>query len=119
MGILESKGNSSVLDILATMTLLVARSIHMAYEDFVFPRADLRELVISGGGAKNLALMAHMRRLFHPMPVRSLQDKGFDPDQKEAVAFAVLANETLFGNPNNVPAATGAHWPVVLGKICP
>ena len=51
MGILESKGNSSVLDVLATITFFVARSIHQAYEDFVFPRSEVREVVVSGGGA--------------------------------------------------------------------
>ena len=119
MGILESKGNSSVLDVLATVTFFVARSIHQAYEDFVFPRSEVREVVVSGGGLRNLALMAHLRRLFQPVPVRSVEDHGYSSDLKEALAFAILANETLFGNPNNVPAATGAKWPVVLGKICP
>ncbi len=56
---------------------------------------------------------------FSPVPVRSIAEYGFDPDLKEAVAFAVLASETIAGNPNNVPVATGANWPVVLGKISP
>ncbi len=119
MRILEGKGNLSIHDILATLTVFVARSIHRAYEDFVFPRAEIREILVSGGGLRNLALMAHLRRLFHPIPVRSTAEAGVDPDLREAVAFAVLANETLFGNPNNVPLATGARWPVVLGKLSP
>jgi anhydro-N-acetylmuramic acid kinase len=119
MRALETKGNTSVLDVLATMTLFVARSIHEAYESFVFPRGQPREVLVSGGGLRNLTLMAHLRRLFHPIPVRSIGDRGHDPDLREAIAFAVLANETIFGNPNNVPPATGAKWPVVLGKISP
>jgi anhydro-N-acetylmuramic acid kinase len=67
----------------------------------------------------NLTLMAHLRRLFDPIPVRSIAERGIDPDLKEAVAFAVLANETICGNPDNVPAATGAQWPVILGTFSP
>ena len=52
-----------------------------------------------------------------PVPVRSLDAVGLDPDAKEAVAFAVLANETLFGRPGNLPGATGAAGPRVLGKL--
>jgi anhydro-N-acetylmuramic acid kinase len=53
------------------------------------------------------------------MPIRNFADYGYDPDLREAVAFAVLASESIVGNPNNVPVATGARWPVVLGKISP
>jgi anhydro-N-acetylmuramic acid kinase len=52
-----------------------------------------------------------------PIPVRSTAALGVDPDAKEAIAFALLANETLFGHAGNVPAATGARGPRVLGKI--
>jgi anhydro-N-acetylmuramic acid kinase len=119
MRILEAKGNLSVLDVLATMTLFVAKSIAHAYEEHLFPRAEVREVLVSGGGLENLTLMAHLRRLLHPIPVWSVAERGIDPDLKEAMAFAILANETLFGIPTNVPGATGAKWPVVLGKICP
>ena len=57
--------------------------------------------------------------MFSPLPVLSIEERGCDPDLKEAMAFAVLASETICGNPDNVPAATGARWPVVLGKISP
>ena len=119
MQVLAGKGNDSILDVLATMTLAVAKSIARAYEEWVFPRAPVREVVLSGGGAANLTLVAHLRRLLAPVPVTNLAAKGWDPDLKEAVAFAVLASESLTGNPDNVPSATGASWPVVLGKICP
>ena len=77
------------------------------------------ELVVSGGGLHNLTLMSHLRRLFGKLKVMPLGDLGFDPDAKEAVIFAVLANETIHGVPNNLPGATGAGWPVVLGKVSP
>ncbi len=119
MAVLRERANLSLRDVLATMTEFVARSIRRAYEDFVFPKSPVREILVSGGGVRNLTLMAHLRRLFDPIPVRSIAERGIDPDLKEAVAFAVLANETICGNPNNVPAATGARWPVILGKISP
>jgi anhydro-N-acetylmuramic acid kinase len=119
MGILRGKGNLSIPDVLATLTAFVANSIHRAYAEFILPNTPLREVILSGGGVKNLTLVRHLERLFHPVPVLSISEYGYDPDLKEAVAFAVLASETIEGNPNNVPAATGAQWPVVLGKISP
>jgi anhydro-N-acetylmuramic acid kinase len=61
--------------------------------------------------------MAALATALAPVPVRSLAEVGLDPDAKEAVAFAVLANETLFGRAGNVPGATGASGPRVLGKL--
>jgi anhydro-N-acetylmuramic acid kinase len=46
------------------------------------------------------------------------EDMGFNSDAKEAVAFAILANEAINGHFNNIPKATGAKHPVVMGKIC-
>jgi anhydro-N-acetylmuramic acid kinase len=63
--------------------------------------------------------MGHLRRLFQKEKVMSLAETGIDPDAKEALIFAVLANETVHGVPNNVPGATGARWPTVLGKVTP
>ena len=75
------------------------------------------ELYVSGGGVHNQTLMRHLGELVAPIPVASLAALGCDPDAKEAIAFAVLANEALFGRPGNVPAATGAFGPRILGKF--
>jgi anhydro-N-acetylmuramic acid kinase len=104
-------------DLVATLTRFVAESIARAYTDHVLPRTRLDEVLVSGGGVHNATLMAHLAALLAPVPVRSLAAAGVDPDAKEAIAFAILANETLFGAPGNVPAATGARGPRVLGKI--
>jgi anhydro-N-acetylmuramic acid kinase len=104
-------------DLLATLTRFVAESIHGAYARWVLPRTPIDEVFVSGGGVHNRTLMAHLAELFAPVPVASTAAIGLDPDAKEAVAFAILANETLFGRPGNVPAATGARGPRVLGKI--
>jgi anhydro-N-acetylmuramic acid kinase len=104
-------------DLLATLTALSAEAVHHAYRTFVVPRSPIQELIVSGGGVHNRTLMGHLARHFAPVSVRSLAELGMDPDAKEAVAFAVLANESLFANPGNLPAATGASGSRILGKI--
>jgi anhydro-N-acetylmuramic acid kinase len=117
--LLRAKGNNRGIDILATLTAFVAHSIRGALEDFVYPRVQIAEILVSGGGVHNLTLMTHLRRLFGKLPILGVEEVGVDPDAKEAVLFAVLANETLHGVPDNIPGATGARWPTVLGKISP
>jgi anhydro-N-acetylmuramic acid kinase len=102
-------------DLLATLTRFVAEAVGLGVRRWV--GEPLAEVLVSGGGARNTTLMAALRETLAPVPVRSLAEVGIDPDAKEALAFAVLANETLFGRPGNVPGATGAAGPRVLGKI--
>ncbi len=102
-------------DLLATLTRFVAEAVADGLRRFVSQR--VAEVLVSGGGARNQTLMAALQEVLAPAAVRSLEEVGMDPDAKEAVAFAVLANETLFGHPGNLPRATGAAGPRVLGKI--
>lgn len=102
-------------DLLASLTRFVAAAIAGGLRRWAGEAVD--EVIVSGGGARNRTLMRALRELLAPVPVRSLEELGMDPDAKEAVAFAVLANETLFGHPGNVPGATGAAGPRVLGKV--
>jgi anhydro-N-acetylmuramic acid kinase len=106
-------------DLLASLTRFVAEAIRESYARHVEPCHRIDEILVSGGGLKNATLMRHLGELFAPVPVRSSATAGVDPDAKEAIAFAILANETLHGRPGNVPAATGAAGPRVLGKILP
>ena len=107
-------GERGLQDLLATAAMITARAVRDAAGSFT-PKA--REVIVSGGGLKNRAIMSHLTALFDPVPVIGLDALGMDPDAKEAVGFAVLANETIEGSPGNVPSATGALGPVVLGKI--
>ncbi len=103
-------------DLLATLTRFVGEAVADGLRRHVSERID--ELLVSGGGVRNRTLMRALGETLAPVPVRSLDAAaGMDPDAKEAVAFAVLANETLFGRPGNLPAATGAAGLRVLGKI--
>jgi anhydro-N-acetylmuramic acid kinase len=105
-------------DILATATEITARSIADSYRRFIAPTTPLDEVIVSGGGARNPYLCGRLAALLHPVRVATSDERGLSPDAKEAVAFAVLANQTIMGRPGNLPGATGADRRAVLGKIC-
>ncbi len=106
-------------DLIATMTRFTAESIASACRRFVMPNNVYEEAIVSGGGARNGFLMDQLRSALPEVSITDSEEYGLPVAAKEAVAFAILANETLFGIPNNVPAATGARRPVVLGTIVP
>ena len=74
---------------------------------------------VSGGGVRNPTLMRAIERRLGGLPLRLVAALGVDPSSKEALAFAFLAHQTMCGLPGNVPGATGARHPVVLGHITP
>jgi anhydro-N-acetylmuramic acid kinase len=107
-------------DVVATATALTAQSIANALRRFVLPKSkSYRELIVSGGGAKNPTLMNMMRGELAALKIelRSSDEFGVPAQAKEAVAFAVLAHETWHRRPSNIPSATGARRPAILGKI--
>ncbi|WP_404448490.1 anhydro-N-acetylmuramic acid kinase [Sutcliffiella horikoshii] len=103
-------------DILATVTMYTSMTIVDQLERFLPSDGGVDTLVVSGGGAYNATLLGFLKEL-GGFVVKTQEDLGFSSESKEAVAFALLANETLFGVPNNVPTATGAAKQVVLGKL--
>ena len=104
-------------DLVATAMALTARSIGDAYRRFM--PEPVREVLVSGGGARNETLMAMVAAELAPRAVRAFSDAYFDDEAKEAVAFALLAHLFLERLPGNVPRATGAAGPRVLGKLTP
>jgi anhydro-N-acetylmuramic acid kinase len=104
-------------DMVATALELTARSIGDAYRRFLPEPID--EVVVSGGGARNPVLTAAIARCVAPINVRRFDDVFFDGEAKEAVAFAFMGHLHLLGRPANVPSATGARGPRVLGKLTP
>jgi anhydro-N-acetylmuramic acid kinase len=104
-------------DLLATLTAFTAQSIAQAYRDFL-PEPPA-EVIVSGGGAHNPVLMEHLARALPGVRLLRSSELGLDVEAKEAVAFAVLAYESFHGRPGNLPAATGAARPVVLGSVTP
>lgn len=105
-------------DIIATATEFTPLTIYQQYAQFLRKRCQLDELIVSGGGAHNGYIMEALRRYFAPAEIMTSDDLGISSDSKEAVCFAILANETISGNPSNVPRVTGASSPTILGKIC-
>ena len=107
-------------DIIATATALTARTIAAAIRDFVqTKKTDYSELIVSGGGAQNLTLMRMLREALveQKIKLRAADELGVPNEAKEALAFALLAYETWHRRPGNVPSATGAPRPAVLGKL--
>ncbi|MFP5356127.1 MAG: anhydro-N-acetylmuramic acid kinase [Gemmatimonadota bacterium] len=111
------RAEATASDIIATAVEFTARSIADAYQRFVFE--PVRDVVISGGGAKNPALAEAIARLLPDTQVVPFDTVFFDGEAKEAVAFALLGFLHLEGMPGNVPAATGAAGARVLGKFTP
>lgn len=105
----------SLLDTLATVTRFTAECIAYGLQRFSPCRPG--RMIVGGGGCYNLTLMAHLRDLLPDCRVMTNEDLGLDGNAKEAVAFALLANETIFASCNNAPGATGARHPAVMGKI--
>lgn len=107
------------VDIIATVTAFTAHSIAENYKRFIFPSYNIDEVVVGGGGSYNTTLIDMLRKLLPDCKVLIQEDLGYSSDAKEAIAFAVLANETLSGLSGNVIGATGAKERVILGNITP
>lgn len=111
-------------DVVATVTAFTVESIADAYERFVFPKLkagqwEKLQVILGGGGAKNSTLRGMLAKRIAPATVLTQEELGGSNAGKEALAFAVLAHETMQGRPTNVPSATGARRAVVLGKSVP
>ncbi len=104
-------------DIMSTVTAFTAKSIVRAYNMFLPKMPD--EVILCGGGSHNNTLVEMLRSELPNAKMLSTGDFGISADAKEAVSFAILAWATIKGLTNNVPGATGADQPVVLGKIIP
>jgi anhydro-N-acetylmuramic acid kinase len=121
---LRSCGRSRKQDVVATATALTAKSIADAVRRFALNsnsarKASFREMILSGGGAKNSTLVAMLSVELASLglQLRFSDEFGLPSVAKEAVAFAVLAHETWHRRASNIPSATGARRPAVLGKI--
>lgn len=104
-------------DIIATATAFTAHSIADSYRKYVFPKCSMDEVIVTGGGAHNLELLRMVSEMLPNQKVLTSAQLGFHDDAKEAVIFALLGNDFMHGIPNNLPAATGAKRPTVMGKL--
>lgn len=112
-----AKPAATTADIVATAVHLTAQSIAVSFRRFV--PEPVEELLVSGGGARNPVLFEAIAVALAPLRVSRFDDLFFDGEAKEAVAFALLGYLHLIGRPGNVPGATGARGPRILGKLTP
>lgn len=104
-------------DLIATLTHFTVFSIKTAYDKFILNKYAIDEIILSGGGTKNLYLVDILKEVFSPITINTVDFYGIPSGAKEALCFAILANETLSGNSSNLPNVTGASRKVMLGKI--
>ena len=112
----EARGLSEA-DLLVTASMLSASAVAQAIEDFVRPVIPLGAVYASGGGTRNPVLMAALQAALDPIELHDVDELGLAAEAKEAVAFAVLAHETLHNRAGNLTAVTGASRPLVLGSV--
>lgn len=108
-------------DVIATVTELTAVTIYDQFNRFARKTLNgdpLHELIITGGGSKNRTIVSALRKYFSPARITGGDGFGVSSDSKEALCFALLANETICGNASNIPSVTGASDKTVLGQIC-
>lgn len=105
-------------DLLATLVAFTVNSVKHQYMRYL-PFDKIDEIVVCGGGARNPTIMKRLRETVAPIPVRIFDDYGISADAVEAITFALLARQCFFKIPANIPSATGAKHPVILGKIVP
>ena len=106
-------------DLIRAATWFTVVSVRLALELFVLPKTKIHQLIVSGGGANNPLIYSMLSEFYQHNGVEVLKSShfGIPIDAKEAFAFALLAYETFHQRPSNLPGATGARGPAILGKI--
>lgn len=107
----------SAEDIVATLTWYTAWTIAYSLDHYCTGTNHPERIIVGGGGAQNQSLMADLRRQLPDVRILTNEDLGYSSDAKEAIAFAILANECIYGHVNMIAHVTGAEHPVVMGKI--
>jgi anhydro-N-acetylmuramic acid kinase len=111
------KHHAAPADLVRTATIFTSLSISDAFRRLILPRARIHELIVAGGGAQNPLMMAQLAASLPGIEIIPSSHFGVPTDAKEAFAFAVLAYEAYHGRANNLPSATGARHPVIMGKL--
>jgi len=114
---LAKKYHAKPNDLVRASTLFTALSIVDALNRFVLPKHKIGQLIVSGGGAQNPLLFAQLSAALPNIDVITSDELNVPTEAKESLAFALLAYETFHQRPSNIPSATGARGPAILGKI--
>ena len=113
---IQQQRSLSIEDLLATCSMWTAKAVGTSRR---WISGEIDEVVVGGGGVRNRAIMSHLATVFAPVPVTTFETLGWDSKVFEAVAFALLAYQTVTGQWGNIPSVTGANHPVLLGTIVP
>lgn len=114
---LGKKHHAKPADLIRAATIFTALSIVDTLNRFVLPKTQIHQLIFSGGGAHNPLILAQLSAALGEIEILRSSKLGVSEDAKEAFAFALLAYETFHRRPGNLPSATGARGPAILGKI--
>lgn len=114
---LIAKYGPPTVNMMATLTEFVARTVSDAVSRYVLPNADIAEIVLAGGGSQNPELRRRVRDALAPIELIDSDSLGVPSQAREAMAFALLANDALLGLPTSLPSVTGAATAQVLGKL--
>src|ERR1700756_5707224 len=104
-------------DLIRAATIFTALSIVDALNRFVLPKTKIQQLIVSGGGSHNPLILGQISAALPKIQILPSSELEVPEDAKEAFAFALLTYETFHQRPSNVPSATGARRPAILGKI--
>jgi len=102
-------------DLMATLTEFTARTVDRAFADFV-PDRDV--VIGAGGGVRNPVLFERIAAMLTPAKLLRSDEFRVPSDARQAMAFAILANEAIHGHKTSLPSVTGARRAAVLGKLC-
>ena len=107
-------------DSIATLTELTVQTVALYISQLMSKQNPIDILYVSGGGVHNQTIMQRLNEVLVNTTVEPVDNSGISADAKEAIAFAILANESLHGQTGNLPSATGASVRKILGKfVCP
>jgi len=112
--VIEKFPDAAADDLIASATALTVESIARAYERWIFPMGGVDDVIVAGGGGRNPVMLGMLRERLPQCTI----DVYEHLDAKEAMAMALIANDSILGLSTNVPSATGAQ-PTILGSINP
>ena len=114
---LNGRRDHSLEDMIATVTMAVGYSITRAFTRFVYPNYSISRLILSGEGLRNRTLMRNVKTGIKDAVLRKTDRYGIACNVVDPLSAAILGNEAIFGNPTNIPSATGAKRQVQVGRI--
>lgn len=117
--IIKKFKKTNPVDLISSISFYTACSVYLNYKRYIEKRTAVNEIIVSGGGSRNLFILAMLQELFgDTVLVTTSRAIGLNPDFKEALCFGIYANELIAGNPITLPQVTGAKEATLAGKIC-